>query len=71
MIPHNIVPKEGWEFYDDEAYAMQEPIGSEPESDSDFEYEGGRVKKGKGKKGGGGGGGGKSKSVSEWKRKKG
>lgn len=44
--------KENWEFYDDDAYAMQEPIGSEPESDSDFEYEGGRVKKGKGRKGG-------------------
>eukprot|EP00088_Acartia_fossae_P044142 TRINITY_DN4678_c0_g1_i11.p1 TRINITY_DN4678_c0_g1~~TRINITY_DN4678_c0_g1_i11.p1 ORF type:complete len:354 (-),score=104.24 TRINITY_DN4678_c0_g1_i11:759-1820(-) len=32
--------KEDWsEYYDDETYAMQEPIGSEPESDSDFEYE--------------------------------
>jgi len=31
--------KDDWEFYDDETYAMQEPLGSEPESDSDFEYE--------------------------------
>jgi len=45
--------KDNWEFYDDETYAMQEPIGSEPESDSDFEYEGGRSKRGKGKKGAG------------------
>ena len=29
---------------------IQEPLGSEPESDSDFEYEGGRTKKGKAKK---------------------
>ena len=42
--------KEGWDYFDDETYAMQEPIGSDPESDSDFEYEGGRSKKGKGKK---------------------
>ena len=42
--------KETWEYFDDETYAMQEPIGSEPESDSDFEYEGGKSKKGKGKK---------------------
>jgi len=42
--------KDNWEYFDDETYAMQEPIGSEPESDSDFEYEGGRVKRGKARK---------------------
>ena len=46
------VKKDDWEFYDDESYAMQEPIGSDPESDSDFEdYSSSRGRRGK-KKGG-------------------
>ena len=56
--------KEPWEYFDDDAYAMQEPIGSDPESDSDFEYEGGRVRKGRSKKGAAGGGSGKNRTVS-------
>jgi len=58
--------KDGWEYFDDDTYAMQEPIGSEPESDSDFEYEGGRSRKGKAKKGGPG-----RKSVGRSSKKKG
>ena len=60
-MSHPMLSKDSWEYYDDEAYAMQEPIGSEPESDSDFEYESSRGKKGKGKKGSIG----KSKMVSK------
>jgi len=59
--------KDDWgDYYDDETYAMQEPIGSEPESDSDFEYESGRRRgankrrSNKGRMSTGGGGGGRS-----------